>query len=237
MSEAFRRALEVRLDDVSPGERSVVAVINNAAVDRYRTCILPAGGKLENYRKNPVLLWEHGLDPARGSLPIGRSLWVKFDKGKDRILAKDQFHGDEFSDNVFRLYQAEMLRSFSVHFRPLDDCSPPTSNEVRSRPELAECRMMYRSWELLEHSAVGVPGNAECLAQAVSRGLWVPDSWRKAPPAAAAAPAPTSPALPPLRGRTLGQVVAAAARGAKADALAVARKTARDLEELDRGMV
>ena len=49
--------------------------------------------------------------------------------------------------------------------------SPPTREEIRARPELADCELIYRKWDLAEYSAVAVPGNADALTMIVQRGL------------------------------------------------------------------
>ena len=49
-----------------------MATINTDAVDRYMTVVDPSGAQLENYRKNPVVLFNHG----DGSTPIGKNLWI-----------------------------------------------------------------------------------------------------------------------------------------------------------------
>lgn len=205
------RAYEAKIDDVSPGERSVVARINTDAVDRYRTVIDPAGADLAAYRRNPVVLWEHGLDRARGTVPVGRALWIKHDKGSRSIVAKTKFAEDEFSDRLFRLFQEEVLRGYSIRGNPDPAATgPPTSAELRKRPDLADARLMYRKWELVEYSAVAIPGNPDALATAVARGLWLPEALRgeAAPPAE----------LPPLTGaRRFEDVHASLVRAIRAD--------------------
>jgi hypothetical protein len=246
------RAYTAMIDDVKPGERSVVAKINTQAVDRYRTVIDPMGVKLDAYRKNPVVLWEHGLDPVRGRVPIGRNIWIKARKQEGDIIAKTQYRDDDFSRMIFEMYREGTLRSFSIGAQ--DDASrssPPTAAEIRARPELAECSMLFRSVDLCEYSSVAVGGNPEALALAVSRGLWVPDEIRVAcrPLRAATenaphAPAdeaelpelPDRPALPPLTARRLCEVV----EQRRAAIRACARREIEDIEarlDLRRGVV
>jgi hypothetical protein len=236
------RSYEALIDDVVPGERSVVAKINTAAVDRYRTVIDPMGADLESYRKNPVVLWEHGTDVARGALPVGRNVWVKPRKAEKDLIAKTVFNDDEFSRSLFELYKSGCLRSFSVRaLAGRENCSPPTPAEIRARPELAECEWMYRSWELLEYSSVAVPGNQEALALAVSRGLWIPDAIRSTlppsppttpPPVIELPPFPQKPELPAFAGRRLADAVEARRAAIRAQADDVRARL-----ELRRGIV
>jgi hypothetical protein len=176
------RSFGAEIDDVRADERSIVAKISTGELDRYRTVIKSAGVDFANYRKNPVVLFEHGKSPVRGTLPIGRNLWVKPDGvGNGRILAKTIFAKDEFSDLLFSFYKDGTMRGWSISILP-EDVGPPSRDEVRSRPEMKDCELVYRSSEMLEYSAVGIPGAADCLSDPelrslstlVVRGFWTP---------------------------------------------------------------
>jgi len=84
-------------------------------------------------------------------------------------------------------------------------CSPPTKEEIRARPELSECIMMYRSGDLAEYSGVAVPGNAETLSILAERGIWCPRATESqglgAGGASVAPGTPDSDSLPRKKGR------------------------------------
>jgi hypothetical protein len=171
------RSYEATIDDVKPKERSVVAKINTWDVDRYKTSILSRGAILDGYRKNPVVLFEHGEDPARGALPIGRNEWIVADD--TTIKAKTIFRDDAYSRELFDCYREGWLRGWSVRMvNP--EYGPPTAEEIRSRPELKakDCRLVFRRWEMGEYSAVVVPGNEDTLTILTSRGIFIPDRVR-----------------------------------------------------------
>jgi hypothetical protein len=201
------RAYEATIEDVSKTDRSIVAKINTGDVDRYRTVISPEGIDLSSYRKNPCVLWEHGKDPQRGSLPIGRNQWIKPGGGNNgTLVAKTLFGKDDYSQALFDMYQDGTLRGWSVNILPDNKrCSPPTKEEMRARPELAECSMMYRYGELAEYSGVAVPGNAETLSILAERGIWCPratESQGMAAGGAVVVPGtPDSDALPRKKGK------------------------------------
>jgi len=180
--ENILRSFGAVIDDVDADDRTIVAKISTGEVDRYRTVIKSSGVDFTNYRKNPIVLFEHGKSPVRGSVPIGRNLWVKQDGvGNGRILAKTQFAKDEFSDLLFSFYKDETMRGWSVSILP-SDAGTPTREEVRSRPELKDCELVYRTSELLEYSCVSIPGTAgaltdpelRSLSKLVVRGFWAP---------------------------------------------------------------
>ncbi len=193
---AICRAYEAQIDSVLEGERAVVARINTGSVDRYRTIIDPMGGDVRGYNKNPVVLWEHGKDAQRGTVPIGRG-WVKARSSERDMIGKTIFAKDDFSQMLFEMYRDETLRGWSVNILP-SEASPPTKEEMRSRPDLEACGMVYRKWELAEYSGTAVPGNAEALSLMVSRGYAISDEARAIlgtvpPPVPAPAPAISEP--------------------------------------------
>lgn len=170
------RALNVRVDEVDEDARTVVSVINTPAVDRYRTKILPKGRKLDNYLKNPVVLFNHDAQSA----PIGRNLWIKYRKSKDDLIAKTFFATDPFSDELFEKVRGGFLSAWSIRFEPdYAKCGPPTDDEVKADKALKDCWYVYRAWELLEYSLVTLPGNADCLTIPGERSLKIPDDARK----------------------------------------------------------
>ena len=121
--EPIVRAYLARVDDVNPKERSVVGKINTAALDRFGTVIDPKGVELSNYNANRVVLWEHGQDPLRGAMPVGRNGWIRPAIGPDgpELIAKTHFHdkasgkGDEFTERALRMLP---LRRPQRIFRP-----------------------------------------------------------------------------------------------------------------------
>lgn len=177
MMEKLCRAYQAEVRSVDGEERTVTSTVNTASVDRYKTVISPEGIDLLAYRKNPVVLWEHGKDPTRGSKPIGKNLWIR--QVGPTLQAKTVFWDDEYSRSIFEMYKEGMLSGWSINVLPdPNSSSPPTKEEMRARPELSECRMVYRKGELAEYSAVAVPGNSETLTILEQRGIWVPEELR-----------------------------------------------------------
>lgn len=236
MNQPITRAFAAKID-VADGERAVIAKINTDEVDRFGTVIDPGGIDFKAYRDNPVVLWEHGTDPARGKVPVGRNAWIKHDKAARAVVAKTIFHDDAFSDGLFRLYQNDVLRGFSINGLPRS-YGPPTDRERQERSDMGQCRVVYRGVELTEYSAVSVPGNRSALALAVSRGLWVPEALRGAGGAddEFEPHLDPSPELPPLVGRRFAEVLEATLLAVRAD-VARAREHEDARRDLRRGVV
>ncbi len=150
---------------VDTDERTVTATITTSAVDRFGEVVVSGGANLDNFTKNPVVLWVHNSH----ELPVGRALWLR--KTKNKIVAKIQFatkEVNEFADQVFQMYKEKFLKAFSIGFIPdFDEMRAPKPEDIKKNPEWAAARRIYFKWELLEFSAVPVPANPEALAKAV----------------------------------------------------------------------
>lgn len=121
---------------------------SSGAIDRHGESLNPMGWKLENYTKNPVILFGHDYK----SLPIGKAVKVWIEDGK--LMFTIKFADTPMGNEVFRLFEEEMLNAFSVGFIPLkwDETGDFTFAEM----------------ELLELSVVTVPANPEALAKVKS---------------------------------------------------------------------
>jgi Caudovirus prohead serine protease len=250
--EPIRRGYDSTVDSVSPAGTKrpwVVSRITTDAVDRFETVVLPQGIDRSEYEQDRVVLWEHGLDKARGRVPIGRNLWIKPTPDRRGLIAKTEFADDEFSRGLHDLYRDGFLRGWSIYGTPQGGkamTGPPTAAELKARPELSRCKTVYRSVLLREYSATPTPGNADCLteevgrslASAVGRGLWVPETLRAmlpATPPAAEKPAP--PTLPPLRGRAFNDVMRALEQGLARERSAMIAEAIQDARDIARGKV
>ncbi len=167
--ETIFRTFEASIDSVLDGERAVVARINTAGVDRLKTVIDPLGCDVSHFNKTRSVLWNHGLDPIRGTVPIGAG-WAKVRRAQRDMIGKTAFAKDDFSNQLFESYKDGTLRGWSIK-AGVHQSSPPTVDEMRAMPELEECETIYRKWDLIEFSATPTPGNSDCLTMLVSRGL------------------------------------------------------------------
>lgn len=164
------RAASGPIEKARAGEFSIPWVLSDGSPDRMGDVISSDGWKLENYRKNNVVLWGHGgggvLD---GDEPIGRAENVRAEKG--RLIADIRFAVDE-SDRAarkFRLANSGYIKAGSVGFRPLK-VERVEDEDERKRLGLGRFGVLYKEQELLEFSLVAVPANAHALQQSVKLG-------------------------------------------------------------------
>jgi HK97 family phage prohead protease len=160
MSELMRKQYVAKSIDIDDDERSLTAIISTDTVDRDGEVLLPKGAILDNFMKNPVVLWAHDYYDT----PIARALWIK--KGRGRITAKAKFADTDKAEEIYQLYKGGFLNAFSVGFDPRE-YREPKPEEIKKKPDWANARRIYETWELLEFSGVPVPANPEALALAV----------------------------------------------------------------------
>jgi hypothetical protein len=102
--------------------------------------------RLDNFRRNPMMLWQHGMDPNRGSVPIGKWEGVRHTDGG--ISGVAVFDGeDSFAMDLKSKFQRGFLNAVSIGWLPERDAD----GEV--------------TYDLLEASAVAVPADPSALAE------------------------------------------------------------------------
>lgn len=133
------------------GKNTFSVIASTAVIDRQGESIDQAGWDLENYKKNPVILWAHNYE----DLPIG--IAEKSEVNEQGLIIEGRFANEEDNPKagqVRRLYEDEILRTVSVGFIPKER----EGNRITKA-------------ELLEVSFVPVPANPEALAFAMTKGM------------------------------------------------------------------
>jgi HK97 family phage prohead protease len=131
-------------------------VISSPNEDRDGDVLDMRGCVLDNYKRNPVVLFGHDYK----SLPVGAA--TNIDVNPDAIHASWRWlEGDAFADRVKNAFNQGILRAASVGFRPLSQ-----------EPRAGSKGVNYKQWELLEFSLVPVPANPEAVRMLKSYGLW-----------------------------------------------------------------
>lgn len=144
-------------------ERRILTFIaSDETIDRYNSIIRADGWQVENYMKNPVMLWCH----ESWGLPIAKGEKVWTDKKSKTLMARGEFppesEGLDFANMVYKMYQLDMLRAVSVGFKPLK-VSEVTEDDAKEAGFEKGYGVIYEEQELFEFSAVPVPGNPNAL--------------------------------------------------------------------------
>lgn len=122
---------------------------NKSVKDRGKELIPGMAWKLDNYLKNPVLLYQHGKDENIGTIPIGKV--YRLEKRDDGLKVKAEVFKQEVGHFKVLYDTIKMggLRTFSVGFN---------NEEIE---ELADGTIIIKEPELLELSVVNIPMNQE----------------------------------------------------------------------------
>jgi HK97 family phage prohead protease len=154
-------APEILKDADGPTSRVVQFVISTGAVDRDGDTINPLGWDLTSYQTCGAVLWGHDASQP----PIAEPLAVWVEDGK--LKARCRFPTKEvyaFSDTIYQLIQANVLRCTSVGFKP-------TTWVESDRKDGFMPGLDFQTQTLLEFSVVSVPANPEAIIEAKSLGV------------------------------------------------------------------
>lgn len=163
MNPSIRADPAARTLNVDTATMRVRSVITTIDPDRAGDVVVPTGlHNLEEFLLNPVVLWAH--DRVRVP-PIGVCEWL--DVQPRRIVAETRFaQGVPFAEDLFRLYEQNVLRGWSIGFVPRKASRVPRGDGSTS--------LRVLEWDLLEYSAVPIPENPGALTIAIQKG-WIRD--------------------------------------------------------------
>ena len=134
-------------------------IISTGSEDRMRDRVIPEGGKIGQFLKNPVVLYAHDSS----GLPIARAESIDLVDGAWKSIAvfpSEDLH--PFANQVYRLLVSGYLRAASIGFRPLKVQEVPERNGFD-----------FVEWELMEWSVCPVGANQDALA--IARRSFVGD--------------------------------------------------------------
>jgi len=146
---------------INEATREITFVVSTSGRDRDGDVIMQDGWNLDNYMKNPIVLWAH--DPSQP--PVARTKRISVQGNK--LIATAQFPDKdtyEFGNTVYQMYKGGFLNATSVGFQP-------TELELMEGPEPGDFGFRFVKQELMEFSAVPIPSNPEALIVARGQGL------------------------------------------------------------------
>jgi HK97 family phage prohead protease len=136
-------------DDVS---RTFTFTISSATPDRMGDTVAVEGWRLENYKRNPVVLWGHDGT----MLPVGRATRVWVQNGKLKATAQlAPASVSPYAERVRGMIAGGFLNATSVGFAP----SKFRFSDDKKRPYGID----FLEQELLEFSIVSIPANPDAL--------------------------------------------------------------------------
>lgn len=148
----MRRLLPSEISTVGEDEIEVIASTGDKARDGH--VLMPDGAQLDDFRKLPMVLWQHMSDQ-----PIGRAEDIRIDGNK--IVARIRFAPLGISakaDEIRGLTKAGILGAVSVGFEIID-AAPLDPKKPRGG-------LLISRWLLLELSVVSVPADTGAVVTA-----------------------------------------------------------------------
>ena len=146
MDKSFS-TIEISEKKIDVNERSITHYISRKSIDRGGDIVLPNSLDDTNYRKNPIVLFNHNTDK-----PIGKSLWRKSDE--EGILSKTQFGTTPRADDIYQLNKESILNGWSIGFIP-------RKWEYDQEKKITTFTLI----ELLEYSSVSIPMNQDAVTE------------------------------------------------------------------------
>lgn len=158
--------------DIGGEERVIAWTVSTESRDRDGDRIKVAGWELTNFRKSPVVMWNHDY----GLAPIGRAIkvWKDFSGPTgSRLRMLKQFTPEgmnPLADTVFEMAKNGFLNSASVGFIPKEfEKDPDMDEDDRQRHIFGG--FLFKKQELLESSVVPIPSNPTAIQEARSIGI------------------------------------------------------------------
>ncbi|MEI8017347.1 MAG: hypothetical protein WCH39_04055 [Schlesneria sp.] len=143
---------------------SARAVISTATIDRVGDLLIPRGCHLENYSKNPVVMWAHGLEGI--GQPIGTSRdangQVAVTVSDDDVQATSWFSQTSLeAAQIFELIDEGIVRATSVRETPI-------KSRLRHDPTQGDV-LIVEEWDLEEWSWCAIGVNPDAVAKTLHR--------------------------------------------------------------------
>lgn len=135
-------------------------VLSDESLNSYGFRVMTAGIDLEDFIKNPIMLWNHSRS-WRGTkdevLPIGR--WTNIRKEGGKLLADAEFDmNDEFAAKIAAKVEAGFLKATSVGIRIVEMSEDPKYLlPGQTRPSATKSKVK-------EASITDIPSNSNALA-------------------------------------------------------------------------
>jgi len=145
-------------DTIDPDTRDLTFVASTSGVKRDGIDLRIDGMETANFEANPVFLWVH--DYYGRTLPLGKV--TKIRKLKNRVDVTVEFdQDDEFAVEVERKYRDGYLSAVSIGWNILEWQRVTDSKDEDGHD--TEADFIVTRWDLLDVSAVPVPGDPSAL--------------------------------------------------------------------------
>lgn len=172
--EKLLTSINEKAESVNEAKKEIVYVITSSAVDRYKEITDPNGCEKEAYDKaKKTVFFNHNYN-----LVVGRSLWEK--QQDEKWIASLSFaDSTDFAKDMWNLAKDGFVGMTSIGFIPkaleinaleeITDLKVTNRSEYDPKTEI----WVWRKWELLEWSLVGVGANPDAyeISKVLQKGI------------------------------------------------------------------
>jgi phage head maturation protease len=172
--EKLLTSINEKAEAINEAKKEIVYVITSSAIDRYKEITDPNGCEKDAYDKaKKTVFFNHNY-----SLIVGRSLWEK--QQDEKWIASLSFaDSTDFSKDMWNLAKDGYIGMTSIGFMPkaleinaleeITDLKVTNRSEYDPKTEI----WVWRKWELLEWSLVGVGANPDAyeISKVLQKGL------------------------------------------------------------------
>ena len=159
-----RRKARGSVPEIAEGERATIQVISTQDVDRDGEMLISKGAVVDEYMRNPVVLWAHDYTMP----PIARTTDVAVKDG--RVTAKAIYSETPFANDIYTLKREGIQTAVSVGFVPIEFAlnggpgwkatTRALSDDYGISPRVFNSvNAIHTKWLLLEYSDVPIPSN------------------------------------------------------------------------------
>jgi hypothetical protein len=158
--------------------RIIQFILSTSTKDRHGTVLNQKGWDLENYKRNPIVAYQHNLSGGMCSDPnpdfvIGKSVKIGTEgKGDEKMLIADaQFEPAEvnpMAEKIFRKLLFGSLSRTSVGFLEKGHGQYGVNDEAEGRDNET---YYFEGQELLEYSIVNIPSNPDAGKRGLDNAL------------------------------------------------------------------
>lgn len=179
-SLGFIHANAADLSSINDVEKSIPFTISTLNPDRDGDIVIPSGCLLEQYSRNPIVLWGHNneLPPIAVSRSPSGEITVYPEQKRIRAIAYFDEH-DSDSMFIWGKIKRGFLNAASISFIPVEaERRPFKANRYSSEQPTG---FVFHQYHLTEWSIVPVPANSDAIADALNQEkAYISPTMRKA---------------------------------------------------------
>ncbi len=180
-SGPLRKNIPAEISETNYEDRTEVSIVTTDAIDRDHEIMCPSGINWSQWRKNPVVTWNHNY----GVLPPARGQWVKqwskdgysgFIAKSQYILRPENWQGEWFADAVWHYVKEGYMPGKSIGFIPLKVREPTKAERVKASENSTALNLVYEKVVAIEYAICPVQSNPDAILQSIGKGITIPTS-------------------------------------------------------------